>query len=92
MKRFIACVLLIATLLCFTACGSDTEEETPVNPFKDFGFELIEATSNQCGGTTMYHVYDTETKVEYFIIKGTYKVSMAPRYDENGNVAIYKGE
>lgn len=89
MKRFIAVILVVATLFIFTACGAQGDVE---NTQLLEGFNTIKMYDHETWRYPSYLIYDVETNVIY-IATITYNggVTMCPYYDENGNVAFYDG-
>lgn len=90
MKKLLAILCLITMLFCLTGCK--IKDDTTNKLIDECGFVLIEKNGNY-GDYDIYRVYDPETKVEYILTNGYCgTIGLCPRFDENGEVMIYKGE
>jgi hypothetical protein len=81
---------MIAMIFCFAGCK--VKDDTANKLMDECGFVLIEK-NGKYGDYHIYRVYDAETKVEYILTTGySGTIGLCPRFDENGEVVIYKGE
>lgn len=94
MKRFIAIILALVIAISLMGCAS--VEEANLNMYgtivNELGFTVLQhagdAARHDC-----YIVYDNETNVVYYLsFPYATGITLCPRYDENGEVMIYRGE
>ena len=90
MKKLIAIILAIFMFCCLTACADSTTAFAE-EAIERHGFVVVRQLYVY-GDTSVYIVYDPSTMVEYIIYDGYRSYSICPYYDENGNVAFYKGD
>lgn len=90
MKKLFVILCIITIIFCLTGCK--LKDNSANKLIDECGFVLIEKNGN-FGDYNIYRVYDQETKVEYILTNGySGTIGLCPRYDENGEVIIYKGE
>lgn len=92
MKRIIAVLLLVFMLCTLTACGSiDELRKSQAEEYANSaGFEIVKEL-NRWADYYIFLVYDRNTHVEYILTWGGGTAGFCPYYDENGDVAFYKG-
>lgn len=83
---FIVALLVFITFVAFGCFRADAK----ASEVKIDRFETIDSWFED--GRNYYLVYDKETKVEYFVLRGDTQSGICPRYDKNGEIMLYEGE
>lgn len=91
MKRVVAALLLVVTLLGMTACETADKPTYEERTIEECGFHIIERLGGK-GYTNIYLVYDPDTGIEYLFLSGYHEDSICPYYNSDGTVAIYNGK
>ena len=86
MKTRILAILGLALMLC--GCKTTVKENTDEVLWDKF--EVVESRTNPDYGG-LYTIYDKDTKVMYFYIRGYQNTSMSPIYNSDGSVMVYEG-
>ncbi len=96
MKKLIKIIMVCVLAFSLVGCSYKSYQEVTngietLNNSVCGGYftEIVEW--EDIGGT--YHVvYANDTKVKYFISKGTYKFGITPLYNTDGTLQVYEGE
>lgn len=95
MKKIIRIIMACVLVLSLFGCSKSYQEATN-------GIETL--NNGVCGGyfteivgwedriATYQVVYANDTKVKYFISKGTHKSGITPLYNTDGTLQVYEGE
>ena len=95
MKKKIVLILvlcIIAAMLC--GCSTSSYEEANTNPDNYFSKGYFTVVKSWDGGVypTEYIVYANDTKVMYYVFRGTHNGGITPLYNADGTLQIWEGE
>ena len=79
-------MLLCSISLALTGCKTKVDTDNNMTIFDTF--TVIE-TRTDTNNSTLYIVYDNDTRVEYYYIVSAHRAGLSPIYNTDGTIKVY---
>lgn len=95
MKKRITLILILCiavTMLCGCSTSYEEANTNPNNYLSKGYFTVIKSWDGGADYPTEHIVYANDTKVMYYVFRGTYSSGITPLYNTDGTLQIYEGK